>query len=325
MSTLSPEVQEQLASLAAKYAADGQDLASFLEGLHRTEYITYWDYVQLDTLLTLQKPRTAYPDEPIFIMYHQITELYFKLSRHELEPLVDGAAPATLAELVRRINRVNRYFHALATSFGVMADGMEREQFLKFRLALIPASGFQSAQYRFLEFASTRLEHLVQLEHRAALMEQGADPEVLLDHVYWRQGATLEETGEKTLTLRQFEAKYGETFRTMALRWRGNTLWDLVQGLPDEDRQNPELVQALRGLDHQINVDWPLQHYRTAVKYLAKKPSDAPATGGTNWQRYLPPRFQKRIFFPEMWSEQEQEEWGKKWVDQQLASLDSQA
>ena len=196
---------------------------------------------------------------------------------------------------------------------------------MKFRLALIPASGFQSAQYRFLEFASTRLEHLVQLEHRAALMEQGADPEVLLDHVYWRQGATLEETGEKTLTLRQFEAKYGETFRTMALRWRGNTLWDLVQGLPDEDRQNPELVQALRGLDHQINVDWPLQHYRTAVKYLAKKPSDAPATGGTNWQRYLPPRFQKRIFFPEMWSEQEQEEWGKKWVDQQLASLDSQA
>ena len=96
MSTLSPEVQEQLASLAAKYAADGQDLASFLEGLHMSEYLTYWDYVQLDTLLTLQKPRTAYPDEPIFIMYHQITELYFKLSRHELEPLVDGVVPATL-------------------------------------------------------------------------------------------------------------------------------------------------------------------------------------------------------------------------------------
>jgi tryptophan 2,3-dioxygenase len=54
---------------------------------------------------------------------------------------------------------------------------------------------------------------------------------------------------------------------------------------------------------------------------LAKRPSDAPATGGTNWQRYLPPRFQKRIFFPELWTPQEQDEWGKKWVDQQLAQL----
>jgi tryptophan 2,3-dioxygenase len=321
MSALTPEVLQQLEALAAKYQADGQDLVSFLEGLQMTEYITYWDYVQLDTLLTLQKPRTAYPDEPIFIMYHQITELYFKLCRQELEPLVDGKVAPTKSEILRKVQRVNRYFHALATSFGVMADGMEREQFLKFRLALIPASGFQSAQYRFLEFASTRLEHLVQIDDRARLVAAGADPETLLQHVYWRKGATLEETGEKTLTLKQFEAKYGEAFREAAFRWRGNTLWDLVQALPKEDLEDPEFVQALRALDYQINVDWPLQHYRTAVKYLAKRPSDAPATGGTNWQRYLPPRFQKRIFFPELWTAQEQEEWGKKWVDQQLAQL----
>ncbi len=52
-----------------------------------------------------------------------------------------------------------------------------------------------------------------------------------------------------------------------------------------------QLEDALRLLDLNINVNWPLQHYKTAVRYLSKKPSDIPATGGTNWQKYLPPRF----------------------------------
>jgi tryptophan 2,3-dioxygenase len=51
------------------------------------------------------------------------------------------------------------------------------------------------------------------------------------------------------------------------------------------------------------------------VRYLAKQPADARATGGTNWQKYLPPRFQKRIFFPFLWSPEEQAEWGKSFAD----------
>jgi len=65
-------------------------------------------------------------------------------------------------------------------------------------------------------------------------------------------------------------------------------------------------------------VEWPLAHYRTTVRYLQKSPSDIAATGGTNWQQYLPPRFQKIMFFPDLWSSQEKEEWGKKWVLDQL-------
>jgi tryptophan 2,3-dioxygenase len=68
-------------------------------------------------------------------------------------------------------------------------------------------------------------------------------------------------------------------------------------------------------------VNWPLQHYRTSVAYLAKRPHDIAATGGTNWQKYLPPRFQKRIFFPELWSTQAKEEWGKAWVESVLDDL----
>ena len=318
---MKPEVVLQLDKLQAKYDQDGQDLASMLAGLHLSDYISYWDYIQLDTLLTLQKPRTKIVDEPIFIMYHQITELYFKLSLHELEPLATRKVKATKEELVRRVKRVNRYFEALSNSFHIMADGMERSQFLAFRMALIPASGFQSAQYRLIEFASTALENLVKVEVRAQVNEQNPDAQTLYENIYWMQGATVEESGEKTLTLKQFEAKYTPLFMEKALAWRHSNLSMLWHELSAEDQQDKVLIEALRALDYQVNVDWPLQHYRTAAQYLARQPDDAAATGGTNWRNYLPPRFQKRIFFPFLWSEQEQSEWGKKWVTQQTGGL----
>jgi tryptophan 2,3-dioxygenase len=64
-------------------------------------------------------------------------------------------------------------------------------------------------------------------------------------------------------------------------------------------------------LDTLSNVLWPLAHLKSAGHYLHKDPEDIKATGGTNWQKYLPPRFKRIIFFPELWSEKEKEEWGK--------------
>src|ERR1043165_2955957 len=83
-----PELVEQLRKLQAKYDAMGQDLSSYLDGLLYSDYLTYWDYIHLDTLLSLQTPKTHFPDEKIFIIYHQITELYFNLTLLELEQLV---------------------------------------------------------------------------------------------------------------------------------------------------------------------------------------------------------------------------------------------
>jgi tryptophan 2,3-dioxygenase len=70
--------------------------------------------------------------------------------------------------------------------------------------------------------------------------------------------------------------------------------------------------------DVNVNINWPLAHYKSAVRYLNKDSADIAATGGTNWQKYLPPRFQKRIFYPELWSDQEIDEWGKAWVEEAL-------
>jgi tryptophan 2,3-dioxygenase len=74
-------------------------------------------------------------------------------------------------------------------------------------------------------------------------------------------------------------------------------------------------------LDINVNINWPLSHYKSAVRYLQKDPVDIAATGGTNWQKYLPPRFQRRIFYPELWTEKELEEWGKGWVKREVFGL----
>ena len=80
---ITPDIIEKLEKLNEKYAALGQDLSSYLDGLLYADSVKYWDYIQVDTLLSLQKPKTKFPDELVFIVYHQITELYFKLVLQE--------------------------------------------------------------------------------------------------------------------------------------------------------------------------------------------------------------------------------------------------
>ncbi len=157
---LDPKVREQLQKLEEKYAALGQDLAAYLEGLYYSDFLNYWDYIHLDTLLSLQTPRTTFPDEKIFILYHQITELYFKLCLNEYEQI--GNLPdQALPDLILRLSRINRYFENLIDSFDVMVDGMDPKEFLQFRMSLMPASGFQSVQFRMIEICSTDLKNLV--------------------------------------------------------------------------------------------------------------------------------------------------------------------
>lgn len=314
---LSPEILQLVAQLREKYARSGQDLASYLEGLLYTDYVPYWDYIHLDTLLTLQKPKTNYPDELIFIMYHQVTELYFRMILHELEQACTDDVPAK-ATLLMRAQRINRYFDALTQSFDIMSEGMEPEQFLQFRMALLPASGFQSAQYRTIEIYATPFINLVDKDHRDRF-NTDSDLSEMFRFIYWQAGATELASGEKTLTLKMFEEKYNKKLLKTAKKLRGRTLWDQYRSMNIQDQ---ELEDALKDIDLNVNVNWPLAHYKTAVRYLAKNPEDIAATGGTNWQKYLPPRFQRRMFYPELWTDTEKAEWGKKWVYRNALKLE---
>ena len=87
-----------------------------------------------------------------------------------------------------------------------MVRGMEPKQFMRYRMALLPASGFQSTQYRMIEIYATPMELLVHASERDTF-SSGHSIEELYEHIYWKKGATEKGTGEKTLTLKQFEKR----------------------------------------------------------------------------------------------------------------------
>ena len=307
------ETLSLLNQLRQKYTKSGQDIKAYLEGLLHANYLNYWDYVEVDTLLTLQKPRTPIKDEVIFIIYHQITELYFRLTLHEMEQIADQSESIDPDFFASRVKRINSYFRNLTQSFEIMVDGMDHKQFLQYRMSLLPASGFQSAQYRMIEICATDLIYLVDKDYQNKITFNATIHEQF-EHIYWKAGATELATGKKTLTLTQFEEKYSNTLIELAQKYATKNLWTTYKQMPEDARNNAELRKQLRQFDVNVNVNWPLQHYKSAVRYLHKNPEDIAATGGTNWQKYLPPRFQKRIFYPELWSENEMEEWGKQGI-----------
>ncbi len=306
-------IESQINKLEEKFKNSGQDLSSYLDGLLYQRYLTYWDYIHLDTLLSIQVPKTHFPDEEIFIMYHQITELYFKLILHEQKQLVEDKSQ-DLEFFINKVHRINSYYKALTSSFSIMIKGMDREQFLRYRMALLPASGFQSAQYRMIEIYATPMENLVHHTQRADFSVANSIEE-LYEHIYWKKGATDITTGEKTLTLKQFEFRYTPRLLRIANQAKGNTMYSKYLNLPPKSKENKELIEVLKELDVNANVNWPLMHMGSAYRYLGKDKAPVDATGGTNWKAYLPPSFQKIIFFPNLHSEMELNTWGKQWVD----------
>lgn len=321
-SEVDQNIIDRIRQLEEKYKRTGQDMASYLDGLLHADYLKYWDYINLDSLLSLQQPKTHFPDEMIFIIYHQITELYFKLICWEMNQIHEHKHPDA-AFFKERLVRINHYFEQLNSSFSIMIDGMKREQFLKFRMSLLPASGFQSVQYRMIEIGATDLANLVTPDKRGG--DSHSSTEVLYDRIYWKEGATELASGKKTLTLRHFEEKYSGELIRLADNTKSTNFNRLFHTHYQDCEEEEILKELLRRFDLLANVDWPLAHYRSAVRYLKRDPEDITrATGGTNWHKYLPPRFQKVIFFPELWTEEEQKNWGRGWVLRQLSEAGKQ-
>ncbi|GAA4116675.1 tryptophan 2,3-dioxygenase family protein [Aquimarina addita] len=310
--SIKPEIAEKIKQLEKKFKNSGQDLGSYLDGLLHDRYLTYWDYIHLDTLLSLQIPRTHFPDEEIFITYHQITELYFKLIIHEQKQIIDDKLQ-NAEFFTGKLDRINRYFRVLINSFDVMIKGMDKEQFLKYRMSLLPASGFQSVQFRMIEIYSTPLVHLVDSKKRSQFSEQDL-LEDIYEHLYWKSGATDLETGEKTLTLKQFEYRYTPRMMRIANQVKQSTIYHKYLDLPEKERNNAQLIKALRTFDSNVNINWLLMHMGAAYRYLKKDKGQVLATGGTNWKSFLPPSFQSIQFFPNLWSAEEKENWGQQWV-----------
>ena len=299
---------ELLKAIEDKYKKLGVPLDSMLEGLLWSTPITYWDYIQTDALLGLQIPRTDQPDEMVFIMYHQVNELLFKMILWEIDQ-VAKAEQVTAEKFSMHLMRISRYFDMLSNSFSVMADGMEREQYLKFRNTLTPASGFQSAQYRKIEFASTELINLIDVRFRDTI-DRNSPFKNAYDHLYWQAAGKNHTTGEKSILITLFDKKYMGDFIDFMEDYNECNLSKKFKQLPEDVQKDPALIKAMRHYDYTVNVTWVLAHYDAAGKYLGGKEKEVEATGGSSWRKYLHPKYQRRIFYPYLWSEEELKNWG---------------
>jgi tryptophan 2,3-dioxygenase len=309
------KTSRMLDQLHDKLTPAGQNMSCHLEGLVHSRFQTYWDYIRLDILLKLQHTCTSFSDEKIFITYHQITELYFKLILSEIEQLA-GTNELSSQEFVVRIRRINRYLENLVFSFDIMVEGLDHEQFMMFRTALTPASGFQSVQYRLIEICSTRLCNLMAAENRT--QAAGMTENEQYGHIYWKKGAIDKVTGQKDLSLVNFEMEYDQMLLQKVKDYRRRNLAYRWSQFSDNDEHAVEMHTVLRRFDYLVNIEWRLAHFRSAVKHLRTPKETVKATGGTNWQAYLPPRFQRISFFPELWSAVEKEHWGKSFIEQHI-------
>lgn len=309
---IKPEIEKLLNKLEKKYAAIDQNLETHLEGLLYSEPLTYWDYIQTDALLNLQTQRTTLPDEMVFILYHQVNELLFKMILWEIDQIAHHKK-ITTEFFSSRLMRISRYFDMLTSSFVIMQKGMEVEQYLKFRNTLTPASGFQSAQYRLIEFASTDLINLIDARFRETI-DRNTPYEHALDHLYWQAAGKDYKTGKKTYLLKAFEEKYKNEFIAFTKEYNTINLYAKFKELPKKVKEDPKLLKAMRHYDYTVNVTWVMAHYNAANYYLSKgndKNESIEATGGSDWQKYMHPKYQRRIFFPDVWTDQELKDWGK--------------
>ena len=300
--------KETTKKLKEKFQKIGQDLEVHLEGLLYSKPINYWDYIHTDTLLNLQLPRTSFPDEMVFIMYHQINELLFKMILGEIEQ-VAKTENIEASFFSSKLMRISRYFDMLTSSFSIMKEGMDVDQYNKFRTALTPASGFQSAQYRKIEFSSTELINLIDKRFRDTI-DRNSSYENAFEHLYWQAAGKDYKTGKKNYTLTVFEEKYKEEFIRFTQFYNTHNLWTKFKGLPQAEKENKELIKAMRHYDYTVNIKWVMAHYNTANHYLNIGGKATEATGGSEWVKYMHPKYQRRIFFPDLWTKKELQNWG---------------
>lgn len=293
-----------LEKLDDKYVSLGENPETHLKGLLYSRPLSYWDYIEVDTLNSLQKPRTNFKDEEIFIMYHQVTELFFKMMIHELKQIVHEDLPQKV--VLDKLNRLIKYTEILINSFDVMKYGMNYDDYNLFRSSLTPASGFQSFQFRAIELHSTRIANL--LINKEELNDTEIN-ETLFEQLYWKQAGIRPRTGGKSQTLLQFEEKYQDELIRLALKVQGKTLEEKLLAFPEP---SDALIRAAKHFDFLYNFQWPNVHLETAAHYLDSKGENQAATGGSEWKKYLNPIFQQRRFFPSFWKNDSMENWQKK-------------
>ena len=254
--------------------------------------VRYETYLELDKLLAAQRPITTAPehDEMLFIIQHQVAELWFKLILHELDAAIECLKRDDLPRTIKILNRVKQVQHQLINQWSVLAT-LTPTEYAAFRDALGSASGFQSPQYRLLEFKlgrkdrtvlsrfSHHLEYYRELKH--ALERPGLYDEFL--RYLYRVGHRVPEARIERDWTQMYEHHPGVV--------------DVLQTIyqhPDQYWAAYEVSERL--VDMEINFQsWRFHHMKTVERIIGGKAG----TGGTSGVKFLQ-RALDTTFFPEL-------------------------
>jgi tryptophan 2,3-dioxygenase len=252
--------------------------------------LTYADYLRVEELLALQRPesRPAHHDEIQFIVVHQVFELWFRLLLHETDriaAMLDRGDDASLREAVHLLRRVSRVVRGMQDGIEVL-NSMKPARFLGFRDVLEPASGFQSFQFRELEFA-WGLKEPALLRHHASAPARRARLEKRLaaPSIGDRLGGMLRGRG--------FDWPAGPGEEAAARRTGAAKS---IYERPGEHPLLEELLEALVDVDAEFAL-WRRHHVFMVERMIGRKWG----TGGSRGVPYLETTLAQR-FFPELWA-----------------------
>lgn len=253
--------------------------------------MSYGEYLQLDRVLDAQRPLSYQHDEMLFIVVHQTTELWMKLLLHELEIVLDCVRRDDLDPSFKAFGRISRVQAQMTASWEVL-NTMTPSDYSSFRNALGRSSGFQSVQYRLLEFrlgnknADTIVVHQRDPKGHAQLKQALAAPS-LYDEVLRllsRRGYGVPEEYLSRDFSEPYRASKAVTGAWLGVYHNAEKDWDLY-----------ELAERLIDLDHRFQL-WRAHHLKTVERIIGYKSG----TGGTAGVSYLAKALELK-FFPELW------------------------
>ena len=234
-----------------------------------TDGVTYGSYLALDELLALQHPRSAHPDELLFIVVHQSSELWFKEILHELDLLIDSMQAHEPEFALFRMGRINALMRIVSAQLSAL-ETLPPQHFAAFRTHLGSSSGSQSVQFRAIEAASgLREPHFMHV-----LAEHGAIP-TIVERALARP--TLQEL---YLTLLR---KQGMALEALYVGERPTTLFFLAESLLEYEQQFGQ---------------WRFKHVQLVERVLGPLTG---GTGGTLGAKYLARTIDQK-FFPALWA-----------------------
>jgi tryptophan 2,3-dioxygenase len=255
------------------------------------EKMTYGDYLQLDSLLDSQKRLSNHHDEMLFIVIHQVSELWLKLMIHEIEAATAAIQQDDFQAAFKMLARVSRIQSQIIQAWDVLST-LTPAEYMEFRGQLGRASGFQSYQYRLVEFVlGYKTPHIIKIYEKNPSLHRRLKAAFEAPGLYDVAIQALSKQGfhiNQDVLHRDFSEKYKQD-PTVIDAWLEvyrdtDTYWDLYQ-----------LAEKLVDIEDWFQ-QWRFRHMKTVERIIGHKTG----TGGTSGVGYLK-KVLDHYFFPELW------------------------